>query len=116
MRGFVFDYGGTLDTLENPVAYLESVRRRYPEHKIILYTGSLKDELNRRHPGLEQLADHWICKPDYLKDAFANLGLTFKELTYFDDEAHMREAVNRSFRGVCKTGIPRDLEKLLQVQ
>lgn len=115
MKGFIFDYGGTLDSLTDPVQFLRDIRLRYPEHKIILYTGSSHGMMGQLHPGLEQLADHWICKPEYLKDEFSRLGLTFKELMYFDDEEHMLKATERSFKGVCKTGSPKDLGKLLQV-
>lgn len=113
MKGFIFDYGGTLDTLSDPVMFLKDVRNKYPEHKIILYTGSTPGMIQALHPGLEELVDYSISKPDDLRDSFRGLEVDFEELTYFDDDLNMLKASERAFKGKCICRGPKDLLRLL---
>lgn len=115
MHGFIFDFGGTLDRLPDPVGFLKALRVKHPEAKIFLYTGTQVSAIDAAYPGLLGLVDAWVAKPEVLKPLLRTLGFPLTSVVYSDDDAFLSKAMVRMFRPVpCELVLPQDLLRLIE--
>lgn len=96
MHLMLFDYSGTLDRLPDPVAFVQALKRRHPEAKVVMHTGTEMYRIDEAHPGLiEAMDDVWL-KPYLLADKIIEHQVT--ELTVVDDDEKQRWLANRGAR------------------
>jgi hypothetical protein len=106
----VFDYRGTLDSLEDPHAFLVKLRMKNPESYFILYSGCVKAEIEKERPGLFGAFDLYLPKPESLRDAVTASGT----IIYVDDDVMMRNMASRLFKGRCVLLSPSAIQSLLE--
>ncbi len=113
MNGFIFDYGGTLDTLKNPVQYIKDIKKKYTDYEIVLYSGTEVDEVEATHPGLIREIRLFVPKPDLIVPALKNAGITFKKVIFVDNDPIMRKVMEKLFKGGCTTYSPERMMELV---
>lgn len=98
MHLMLFDYSGTLDTLPDPVAYIQALKRHRPAAWLVMHTGTDLASINATHPGLiEALDDVWL-KPYLLSAKITELQVM--EITVVDDDVRQQ---NLAYRGAAPT-------------
>lgn len=115
MHGFIFDFGGTLDRLPDPVGFLKALRVKHPGSKIFLYTGTQVSDIKAMCPGIMELVDAWVAKPEVVKIMLGTLGFPLTSVVYSDDDFLLGKAVVRMYRPVpCEIVHPQDLLRLIE--
>lgn len=107
MTLYLFDYNGTLDTLPDPVAFIEALRERDPGCSVVIMSGETPPE------AVQKAADSFWMKPFPVQSIIA---LKPERVVVVDDEPYMRRALDRIFtrRRVSVTLMePKDLISLL---
>ena len=94
-RLFILDYSGTLTIFLDPAQFLLDLRRKYPEARVVLYTGIEKSAIDKEHPSLLSLMDEVWTKPQFIKDLV--LGMAPDHLVLADDEPFTLRAYRRMF-------------------
>ena len=102
MTLFVFDFGGTLDTLPKPALYVANLLAKHPDADVVLCTGLDMHSIHAQAPMLcGVVMDVWHKPVDI---AAKVAGLALDRLVVVDDEDSIRSMVARSLR---KSTIPR---------
>lgn len=114
-HGIILDWGGTLNSLRDPVAFLVSLRERHPDSLLILYAGTRLRDIEAECPGAVQLFDIYIEKPLLIGETLAGLGRPpLESASIADDDLFLRTALGRQFRDIpCQLVEPKDLLRLL---
>ena len=89
---FIFDYRGTLTTLNDIEGYLRNLRAVHPACQISIFTGCSASEIP---VGVQQAVDHLWFKPQSLWFSVAEINP--RHLVYVDDEYLSRRAAWRGF-------------------
>ena len=96
MHLFILDFGGTLDRISDPTAFVLALKARHPKCVVVLHTGTEKDVFQERHPALLTTVDDLWQKPCNLPEKCT--ALAPDQITLADDDDSMRRAVARVFR------------------
>lgn len=94
---FVLDYSGTLTIFRDPAGFLSDLKQKYPDAKVVLYTGMEKDAIQAQSPALMALVDDVWNKPQMLAERVA--GMALDRLVIADDDPLVLSASRRTFRG-----------------
>lgn len=84
MRLIFLDYGGTLECLPDPVAFVYGLKAQ--GDMPILFTGSPLDVIQKAHPGLTEAVDHIVRKASIHGDQYVEFAPEAKELVFVDNE------------------------------
>lgn len=95
MQLFVFDYHGTLTTVD-PLPFLTALRRKHPGACVVVMTGSHPSEIKAQHPGLERVLDAIWSKSDSFSQRLGEG--SFHEITFVDDDPDFREIMGVRLR------------------
>jgi len=96
MRLYIFNYQGTLTTLEDPVGFITALRGQNPDCKIVIWSGSPKDQIDDRTPGLIDAVDDLWAKPGMLHEKVEGGGEMPDEIFLVEDDPTLRQAAKWS--------------------
>ncbi len=96
MTLYIFDYGGTLTRLPEPVAFLKALRAHDPDAHIILFTGTPAHDIHQESPGLLEEIEALWPKPNFIHAAVAAKNPS--RVVMVDDEPEVLSAYRRAFR------------------
>lgn len=114
MNGFIFDYGGTLNVLADPLGYVRSIKKKYIDYEVIMYSGTEADEIEKYHPGLVGEMRLLITKPDLVVPALESAGIVLRRVIFVDDDPIMRKVMGKVFKSIdCVTYSPDRLVDLI---
>lgn len=113
MHLVILDFHGTLDTVPDPIAFVERLKAR--GYMPVILSGSDSKEISSRYPGLVEAVREVFQKPCALPEITAMLKEVFSAVTLVDDDANMEIFMKRACRACPETWTYLPAEKLMEL-
>jgi len=95
MHLYLFDFQGTLTSLDNPVAFIRTLRDQEPEAKIVIFSGIPSWAMRKEHGKLADVVDDIWSKAFGLPERLEAQGWPIAKVTIVDDTSFFRQSAER---------------------